>query len=564
MSRPFSAGPVRPTVRLRTRHAASAGFAVTRPAETVTDDTPDSADLGPCLVADLGVETGDGDRPGLATATAEATRERADTLGLDAVLLVPDPEAVVDGADTAEADAATAAVARALRENAGNLTVTRAPAGPYVAVSIETKAHPHADECRWIRPDERHRTVASRRVVAPDGTDGTPDGGHGTPVDAYLAAAERDDSPGPSLEPLQRAGLASFTRTDGIEQVHWTPSGTVVRDIVTTDLADRFAAAGASPVATVPPVHGPPGCGPAPSSLLATLETAEAATLPVRLSAAVTAGAGRDGRTRPAMVTVTDQGDAGVGAFESAVELAVDACADLGVGDVLVCDRAADAPVDDAWVAELVDTLEEPVVAERRGDESATHALGVTVYATEGLAGPVPLGRVRLDTSGEAVPDGLGDGRPWVVTVEPIGSVAGAVAALLARDDGQGLPVPLAPTQVRLVPIEPTHEAECVAVATRLREAGVRADVDDRERTVAARLERAAGVPYVAVVGDREASGASLTVRGPDGDETPLSVDDLEARVTAAGEGRPRSRTTLPVRVSVRPPRPGRDGDSER
>jgi hypothetical protein len=70
-------------------------------------------------------------------------------------------------------------------------------------------------------------------------------------------------------------------------------------------------------------------------------------------------------------------------------------------------------------------------------------------------------------------------------------------------------------------------------------------------------------VPFVAVVGDREADGASLKVRGPDGRETPTSADELASRVDAAGEGYPRPRTTLPVRVSRRPPLSG-GGDSER
>jgi threonyl-tRNA synthetase len=564
MSRPFSAAFVRRVVRLRTRHAATAGFEVTRPDETATDDTPGSADLGPCLVASLGVERGDGRRPGLARATAGAIRERAETLGTDAVLLVAGPRGTA-GTDADEANAVTAAVERAIREAADDLTVTRAPAGPYVAVSIETKAHPYADESELIRPTARHRAVDARRVHTPDGTGGEADDDWPASVETYLETRESDDRGGISVESLQRAGLASVTRPDGVERVDWTPAGTVVRDVITTALADRFAAAGASPVATEPTARSPRVDAPDPSRLLATL-AGEGGALPVRLSEVAPVGGDRSGGwTRPVMVTVSKPGVAGVAAFESAVELAVDACGELGVGDVLVCELAAEAPVDDGWPDELAVTLEELVVAEYRADASETRALEATLYATADLPEPVGLGRIRLDTSGEQVPDGLGgEERPWVVTVEPIGSVETAVAARLARRDGTGLPVPLAPTQVRLVPVEAPHEEECVAVATRLRDAGVRADVDDREETVGARLKRAAGVPFVAVVGDRERDGAPLKVRGPDGRERSTTVDDLEVRVSAASEEFPQARTTLPVRLSERPPQVGGGGDSER
>jgi threonyl-tRNA synthetase len=92
------------------------------------------------------------------------------------------------------------------------------------------------------------------------------------------------------------------------------------------------------------------------------------------------------------------------------------------------------------------------------------------------------------------------------------------------------LPLWLAPVQVRILPVSERHREAAAAVAARLREAGVRAEVDDRDETVGKRIRDAERetVPRVVVYGDRE-SEASLAVRERGGAQATRSLAELAA-----------------------------------
>ena len=123
------------------------------------------------------------------------------------------------------------------------------------------------------------------------------------------------------------------------------------------------------------------------------------------------------------------------------------------------------------------------------------------------------------------------------------------------------LPTWLSPTQVRVIPIADRHLEYAIKVAEELVRAGIRADVDDRGRTMDWKV-RVAGmewVPYVAVVGDREVERGTVTVtiRALSEPGKPykveMSVEELKARVLKELEGRPRRPHYLPMLLSKRP-----------
>jgi threonyl-tRNA synthetase len=72
-------------------------------------------------------------------------------------------------------------------------------------------------------------------------------------------------------------------------------------------------------------------------------------------------------------------------------------------------------------------------------------------------------------------------------------------------------------------------------VAARLREAGIRVHLDDRNETLNYRIREGEmqKVPYMAVVGQREADSdqVALRVRGAGRKQEVLPVDDLLARL---------------------------------
>ena len=96
-------------------------------------------------------------------------------------------------------------------------------------------------------------------------------------------------------------------------------------------------------------------------------------------------------------------------------------------------------------------------------------------------------------------------------------------------------PVWLAPEQVRVIPISDAQADAARQLAGRLKAAGLRAHVDDRNETLNYRIREGEvqKVPYMAVVGQREAESDSLAlrVRGVGKKQEVMTVDAFLARV---------------------------------
>jgi threonyl-tRNA synthetase len=109
---------------------------------------------------------------------------------------------------------------------------------------------------------------------------------------------------------------------------------------------------------------------------------------------------------------------------------------------------------------------------------------------------------------------------------------------LLLEHHGAALPPWLAPEQVAIVPIGAAHRARADEVLGELERAGVRARVDAGDDTLARRIAIAHhdGVPFVAVIGDRELAGGTLSVRARDGSFTSAdAIAELARRCQAPG-----------------------------
>jgi len=114
------------------------------------------------------------------------------------------------------------------------------------------------------------------------------------------------------------------------------------------------------------------------------------------------------------------------------------------------------------------------------------------------------------------------------------------VADLLEVHNG-AFPVWLAPCQVRIVPIIDDAGEYVLSVRNRLRDRGVRVEIDDRDATLATRIRDAQHdkIPYVTVVGRREVADATLAVRLRDGRQAdPISVDEFVAFVATTADNR--------------------------
>jgi len=163
-----------------------------------------------------------------------------------------------------------------------------------------------------------------------------------------------------------------------------------------------------------------------------------------------------------------------------------------------------------------------------------------------------------IDKAGEAK-------RPVVLHCSPSGAIERCIYSLLEKASMKAeggevpmLPVWLSPTQVRVIPIAERHMEFAEEIASRLE---CRADIDDREETVGKKIRNAGQewVPYVVVVGDREAESGkvNVTVREESKPKKPskveMSVDELNSRILAETAGMPRGHLPLAQKLSMRP-----------
>jgi threonyl-tRNA synthetase len=118
---------------------------------------------------------------------------------------------------------------------------------------------------------------------------------------------------------------------------------------------------------------------------------------------------------------------------------------------------------------------------------------------------------------------------PYVVHRALLGALERFIGILIEHFAGD-FPVWLAPVQVRILPVGEAHRPAAEALLERLKVAGVRAEVDDRDDTVGKKIRDAEleKIPRVVVYGDRESPDA-LAVRERGGEQSTKSVDELIA-----------------------------------
>ncbi len=104
--------------------------------------------------------------------------------------------------------------------------------------------------------------------------------------------------------------------------------------------------------------------------------------------------------------------------------------------------------------------------------------------------------------------------RPMVIHRAILGSFERFFAFLLERTAG-ALPAWLAPVQVKLIPVGNAHVGPSEKLAATMAEQGLRCEIDSANETVGYKIRKAEKekVPYMLVIGDKEAKGKKLTVR---------------------------------------------------
>jgi threonyl-tRNA synthetase len=203
------------------------------------------------------------------------------------------------------------------------------------------------------------------------------------------------------------------------------------------------------------------------------------------------------------------------------------------IGAEEMWDRA-EAALEDALVQRGVEF-------ELNEGDGAFYGPKIDLHMTDTIGRSWQLGTVQLDY---VMPERFelhytgadnAEHRPVMIHRALMGSFERFMGILIEHYAGE-FPLWLAPLQALVLPVSDRHLDYARAVVERLTAEGLRARVDDRGESIARKIRDAelAKVPYMLVVGDREAeAGGAALRRHKEGDLGTLGVDEIAARLFA-------------------------------
>ncbi len=184
---------------------------------------------------------------------------------------------------------------------------------------------------------------------------------------------------------------------------------------------------------------------------------------------------------------------------------------------------------------------------ELKPGDGAFYGPKIDFDVTDSIGRHWQLGTIQLDYNAperfelKYVGEDNAEHRPVVIHRAVSGSFERFIAILIEHFAG-AFPVWLSPEQVRVLPISDDVTGVARAITDKLKRAGIRASLDDRSDTLNYRIREGEmmKVPYMAVVGKREAesNAIALRVRGTGKKQEIVGVDDFIARVVREKDGR--------------------------
>ena len=178
----------------------------------------------------------------------------------------------------------------------------------------------------------------------------------------------------------------------------------------------------------------------------------------------------------------------------------------------------------------------------------------------DSVRGNLQLSTVQLDVKDAKVyginyVNEKGEKEGCIICHSSIGSIERWIYSVLEealKKEKPSLPLWLAPSQVRLLPVSEKHLDYCLKVAMNK----VRLEVDDSKDSLGKKIAKAGKdwVPYVAVVGDKEIESGMLMVQcRADGSKREMLPLALESEICAKCKEFPFRPLPLNKRISLRP-----------
>lgn len=279
--------------------------------------------------------------------------------------------------------------------------------------------------------------------------------------------------------------------------------------------------------------------------------------------------------TMPDMHTLCKDMDGAVRQFNEQYNMCIDVLSNVGIDlkDYEVAIRFTRDFYEENkdFIVGLVKTVNKPVLVELWDQRFFYFVLKFEFNYVDAMDKASALSTVQIDVENaerydiKYIDSDGKEKRPFILHCSPSGAIERCIYALLEKahmNSEKGIvpmfPVWLSPTQVRVIPVTDKHMEYAEKVAGEL---NCRVDIDDREETVGKKIRDAGKewIPYVAVVGDEEVSGGSITVtvRSESQPNKPanvkMTVAELNKKISNESSGFPFKGLPLAVRLSARP-----------
>ena len=152
---------------------------------------------------------------------------------------------------------------------------------------------------------------------------------------------------------------------------------------------------------------------------------------------------------------------------------------------------------------------------------------------------------------------------PIILHNSPSGAIERIIYALLekaAKDSKEGkkpqLPLWLAPSQVRIIPLKEEFYDFCENLSNRISVNNIRVDIDDRNESIGKRIREAEKewIRYILVIGEKEANSENLSIRDRQtGNVREIPFDDFLKEIGEQTKDKPFTGLNLPKHLSKRP-----------
>jgi len=220
-------------------------------------------------------------------------------------------------------------------------------------------------------------------------------------------------------------------------------------------------------------------------------------------------------------------------------------------------------------ILDMVKKLDKPVLVEMWKERFFYFVLKWEFNYIDNLGKASALSTDQIDVENgerygiEFVDENNSTVNPIILHNSPSGAIERVMYTLLekcAKDAKEGrkpmLPLWLAPTQVRIIPLKDEFLEFSQKLSDKLTAQNIRVDIDDRNESIGKRIRESEKewIRYVLVIGEKEVGSANLSVRDrTQSDVKDISFDSFVEEISKQNSGKPHSTLNLPPLLSKRP-----------